>query len=127
MSFFDEFKRGYQQKKDTREFQELANHLEDISPNYREKAFNTSDSNRGWYACAHCGKMFRKRDMDADHIIPQKHGGTNHRENLQLLCVHCNRSKRDSMDDTEKDLRRREREIRQIDKEFQKVYNKKRR
>ena len=28
-----------------------------------------------------------------DHILPQSRGGTDHIENLQLLCSHCNRSK----------------------------------
>lgn len=88
MSFLDGFKKGYRQKKGEREFQDLSNYLEDISPNYRKTAINNIDSNHGWYIFAHCGKKFRKQDMDADHIVPQKHGGTNYRENLQLLCAH---------------------------------------
>ena len=31
----------------------------------------------------------------ADHIIPQRAGGQDNVENLQLLCAHCNRVKGD--------------------------------
>ena len=28
--------------------------------------------------------------MTVDHIVPKEHGGTDHKENLQLLCGACN-------------------------------------
>ena len=28
--------------------------------------------------------------MTVDHLVPRKKGGTNHKENLQLLCAACN-------------------------------------
>ena len=34
-----------------------------------------------------------KRDIDIDHIIPQKYGGSDELYNLQCMCKHCNRSK----------------------------------
>lgn len=49
---------------------------------------------------------FRKGDMDIDHIIPQKYGGSDRETNLQCICKHCNRSKQASMKDTPKDLLR---------------------
>ena len=36
---------------------------------------------------------FSFKVMEVDHILPRSRGGTDHVENLQLLCAHCNRSK----------------------------------
>ena len=33
--------------------------------------------------------------FEVDHVIPSSKGGTDHVENLQLLCPHCNRVKGD--------------------------------
>ena len=76
---------------------------------YREKYFSKNDAydnNNGWYRCVKCGLSFRKGDMDIDHIIPQKYGGSDRETNLQCICKHCNRSKQASMKDTPKDLLR---------------------
>ena len=43
--------------------------------------------------CRGCGEWFRIENFHIDHIVPRKHGGTDHRENLQLLCGHCNSRK----------------------------------
>ena len=43
--------------------------------------------------CGGCGVTFRKRNLTVDHIVPRKHGGTDHLENLWLLCGACNSSK----------------------------------
>lgn len=71
---------------------------------YREEWFAHNKSDHGWYTCARCKKKFRKADVDIDHIIPQKHGGSDALWNLQCLCKHCNRSKQASMKDTMPDL-----------------------
>ena len=60
---------------------------------YRENWFAENKSDHGWYTCAKCGKKLRKADVDIDHIVPQKHGGSDKAYNLQCLCKHCNRSK----------------------------------
>jgi RNA-directed DNA polymerase len=40
--------------------------------------------------CAECGLFFAEGDrMEVDHIIPQGSGGTDRRDNLQLLHRHC--------------------------------------
>ena len=43
--------------------------------------------------CGGCGEHFRKRNLTVDHIVPQAHGGTDHLENMWLLCGACNSSK----------------------------------
>ena len=43
--------------------------------------------------CGGCMVMFLKRNLTIDHIVPQKKGGTDHVENLWLLCGACNSSK----------------------------------
>ena len=45
--------------------------------------------------CAGCGEHFKPRHFEVDHIIARAKGGTDHAENLQLLCGHCNRVKGD--------------------------------
>ena len=43
--------------------------------------------------CAGCGEHFEMRNLEVDHIIARSKGGTDHIDNLQLLCGHCNRVK----------------------------------
>ena len=45
--------------------------------------------------CTGCGTHFEKQHLEVDHIIARKSGGTDHIENLQLLCGNCNRIKGD--------------------------------
>ena len=45
--------------------------------------------------CGGCTSSFEFRHFEVDHKIPQAAGGTDHIENLQLLCAHCNRIKGD--------------------------------
>lgn len=40
--------------------------------------------------CKGCGHHFPFQNFTVDHIVPQSKGGTDHVENLQLLCNHCN-------------------------------------
>ncbi len=43
--------------------------------------------------CNGCQDHFQSRLLEVDHIIATSVGGTNHIDNLQLLCSHCNRMK----------------------------------
>ena len=45
--------------------------------------------------CNGCRSAFEFRHLEVDHVIPQSGGGTDHIDNLQLLCAHCNRVKGD--------------------------------
>ena len=62
---------------------------------YRENFFNNTPSMMGKYRCAKCGGWFAKKDIDVDHVISKRMGGTDDLWNLQALCKHCNRSKRE--------------------------------
>ena len=43
--------------------------------------------------CNGCGTHFEKRILEVDHFIAKSAGGTDHIDNLQLLCPDCNRRK----------------------------------
>ena len=43
--------------------------------------------------CGGCGERLPKRNLTMDHMVPRKRGGTDHIENLWLLCGACNSSK----------------------------------
>ncbi len=43
--------------------------------------------------CALCGITKNDSPLDVDHIIPRSRGGSSEKENLQVLCIKCNRSK----------------------------------
>ena len=60
-------------------------------PNYRTHRHRLYGEQEG--VCAGCETHFPFRVMDVDHILPRSRGGTDHPDNLQLLCSGCNRSK----------------------------------
>ena len=60
-------------------------------PNYRTHRHRLYGLQEG--ICAGCDTHFPFKIMEADHILPRALGGTDHFNNLQLLCSHCNRSK----------------------------------
>lgn len=45
--------------------------------------------------CAGCETHFKTQNLTVDHIVATVKGGTDHIENLQLLCNHCNSVKGD--------------------------------
>ena len=60
-------------------------------PNYRTHRHRLYGEQEG--VCAGCDTHFPFRVMDVDHMLPRVKGGTDHPDNLQLLCSGCNRSK----------------------------------
>ena len=60
-------------------------------PNYRTHRHRLYGQQEG--VCPGCETHFPFRVMDVDHIMPRVKGGTDHPDNLQLLCSGCNRSK----------------------------------
>ena len=60
-------------------------------PNYRTHRHHLYGEQEG--VCPGCETHFPFRVMDVDHMLPRSKGGTDHKDNLQLLCSGCNRSK----------------------------------
>jgi 5-methylcytosine-specific restriction endonuclease McrA len=66
----------------------------------RDGSFNLSQWNIIKQACASvCLQCGSSNDIELDHIIPLKRGGTNWITNIQPLCRACNRSKYIKADD----------------------------
>ena len=61
--------------------------------NYRENRHILFGMQEG--LCAGCRVLFPFRNFTVDHIVPQSRGGTDHLDNLQLLCAACNSLKGD--------------------------------
>ena len=60
-------------------------------PNYRVHKNDLYGKQEG--DCNGCRTHFEIRHFEVDHIVPQSDGGTDHPNNLQLLCSSCNRIK----------------------------------
>ena len=63
----------------------------DAPINYRKNKHVLYGEQEGM--CAGWRTHFPFKVFDVDHIIPESKGGTDHIDNLQLLCSHCNRTK----------------------------------
>ena len=57
-------------------------------PSYRTHKHSLYGKQEGH--CAGCRTLFPFRNMTIDHIVPRARGGTDHLDNLQLLCNACN-------------------------------------
>lgn len=60
-------------------------------PNYRTHKHTLYGKQES--LCNGCQTQFPFRNMTIDHIVPQSQGGTDHKDNLQLLCGACNSTK----------------------------------
>ena len=65
----------------------------DAPPNYLQNKHQLYGQQEG--RCSGCRGDFAFRHLEVDHHFPQSRGGTDHIENLQLLCGWCNRVKGD--------------------------------
>jgi 5-methylcytosine-specific restriction endonuclease McrA len=43
--------------------------------------------------CQYCGRMFERKDLNLDHVIPRDRGGPTTWENIVCSCVECNTHK----------------------------------
>lgn len=43
--------------------------------------------------CQYCGKVFDRRDLNIDHVVPRDRGGTTVWENVVCSCIPCNTRK----------------------------------
>ena len=67
----------------------------DLGPPIRkQEAKRRLYGDQGGY-CNGCRSHFALRNLTVDHIIPRSKGGSDHIENLQLLCSACNSTKGD--------------------------------
>ncbi len=60
-------------------------------PNYRTHKHELFGKQEGH--CGGCRMMFPFRNFEIDHVVPRAKGGSDHLDNLQLLCGACNRAK----------------------------------
>ena len=67
---------------------DLGNILRYNAPENKTRLYGEQAGN-----CNGCGEHFQTQHLEVDHIIAESVGGTDHIENLQLLCGHCNRIK----------------------------------
>ena len=56
---------------------------------YRQKVYEKYNGH-----CAYCGKTIALKDMQVDHILPKRNGGTDDIDNLNPSCRLCNHYKR---------------------------------
>lgn len=61
--------------------------------NYRKRRHGLVGQQEG--RCGGCRHEFPFRNFTVDHVIPPSRGGTDHLDNLQLLCGACNNVKGD--------------------------------
>ena len=70
---------------------------------YRRKQFTQSEREeiyrRDHYRCCKCNKnLINHPELRViDHILPLSKGGSNEKENLQLLCDECDKKKKDTI------------------------------
>ncbi len=65
----------------------------DAPKNYRQNRHILFGQQEG--RCGGCRMDFPFKLFHVDHVIPQSKGGTDHLDNLQLLCSYCNAVKGD--------------------------------
>ena len=57
-------------------------------PNQKREQYENQEG-----ICVKCGNHFELNEMEADHITPWSEGGKTDKDNCQMLCKNCNRTK----------------------------------
>lgn len=65
--------------------------LYDVAPSVTKPKLLRRDR----YTCAYCAQVFKEKDLQAEHIIPQSKGGPYTFMNLVSACAACNSQKKD--------------------------------
>ncbi|MDJ0617843.1 MAG: HNH endonuclease [Calothrix sp. MO_192.B10] len=60
---------------------------------YIPASVRVSVLHRDGYKCVFCGRNAKQIQLEVDHIVPFSKKGSNQLENLQTLCIDCNRGK----------------------------------
>ncbi len=60
---------------------------------YIPAAIRVDVLSRDGYKCVFCGRTSQEIRLEIDHIFPFSQGGSNKPDNLQTLCIDCNRGK----------------------------------
>lgn len=77
--------------------EEIKKHAPKYEQYLRDVTFEKSKNSEGQYQCANCGITGNTREVfEVDHILSMNKGGESIPENLQILCINCNRKKRDN-------------------------------
>ena len=77
--------------------EEIKKHAPKYEQYLRDVTFEKSKNSEGQYQCANCGITGNTREgFEVDHILSMNKGGESIPENLQILCINCNRKKRDN-------------------------------
>ncbi|MGB3640866.1 MAG: HNH endonuclease [Rivularia sp. (in: cyanobacteria)] len=63
------------------------------SSRYIPASVRVSVLHRDKSKCVFCGKSAKQVQLEIDHMIPFSKGGSNNLNNLQTLCIDCNRGK----------------------------------
>ena len=53
---------------------------------------------RDLYTCQYCSKLYARRDMTIDHVVPLSRGGKTTWDNVVAACVTCNSKKANKTD-----------------------------
>lgn len=80
-------------KSDTIKSQSTSKQEKNQRSRYIPQSVRVSVFHRDGYKCVFCGRNAQQVQLEVDHIIPFSQKGSNKIDNLQTLCIDCNRGK----------------------------------
>lgn len=80
----------------------LSGESEDLAKKLSKRTFTNADKRTAYERqngiCPKCGEKYAFEEMEGDHIIPWWRGGKTTLDNLQMICVKCNKGKGGKME-----------------------------